>query len=228
MVPTMAIEKVYIAKNTSHVKVLSQNQLTIREIVQQVFKPFPKQRGRRCGTYFLTSHTEDRILVHELEHVLIIADPRLFEYSENGDEKNEKNILVFKLHVKCPSKIGQTGINVKPSDLKWLPNGSENGGSQTSFSCSQDSLSQFSNNPPRPEDLNMIFAVFGPGQVVLVGPECDRGVPLLPGYEKSVEPQVMHHVLNQNLKHYAMLKTIASLLLNQPELYHLKHYLLKL
>ncbi|KAF1865777.1 hypothetical protein Lal_00021778, partial [Lupinus albus] len=42
-VPTMAIERVYIAKNTSH--------------------------------------TEDRILVHELETILIIADPRLFEYS---------------------------------------------------------------------------------------------------------------------------------------------------
>ncbi|KAF1865730.1 hypothetical protein Lal_00021730 [Lupinus albus] len=69
-VPTMAIERVYITKNTSH--------------------------------------TEDRILVHELENILIIADPRLFEYSENaGDEKNEKNTLVFKLHLECPSEVGR-------------------------------------------------------------------------------------------------------------------------
>lgn len=64
---------------------------------------------------------------------------------------------------------------VKSNELKWLPNGSEfvkeqnnsNSTSKpmtyTSFSCSQDSLLQFSNNSILPDDI--IIAKLGPGQV---------------------------------------------------------------
>lgn len=67
---------------------------------------------------------------------------------------------------------------VKSNDLKWLPNGSEflqcteNSASNTSekqktytsFSCSQDSLPEFSNNPITTyRDINL--ARLGPGQV---------------------------------------------------------------
>lgn len=63
--------------------------------------------------------------------------------------------------------------------LKWLPNGSElisedtkpNTDSKpktfTSFSCSQDSLPEFSSNPPGPRYLDIIIDKLGPGQVTL-------------------------------------------------------------
>lgn len=66
---------------------------------------------------------------------------------------------------------------VKTNELKWLPNGSElpletkpdsNPSSKprtyTSFSSSQDSLPEFSNNPIRPM-LDITIARLGPGQV---------------------------------------------------------------
>lgn len=70
---------------------------------------------------------------------------------------------------------------MKSDELKWLPNGSEliaedakpNAGSKpktfTSFSCSQDSLPEFSSNPlgPKEENLKIILAKLGPGQVTL-------------------------------------------------------------
>lgn len=69
---------------------------------------------------------------------------------------------------------------VRSDELKWLPNGSElisedakpSTGSKpktfTSFSCSQDSLSDFSGNPLGPKNLDIILAKLGPGQVTLL------------------------------------------------------------
>lgn len=66
---------------------------------------------------------------------------------------------------------------VKTNELKWLPNGSElpletkpdsnplsKPRTYTSFSSSQDSLPEFSNNPIRPM-LDITIARLGPGQV---------------------------------------------------------------
>ena len=85
-VPTMAIERVYIANNTSLI--------------------------------------QDEVLSHRLGLIPISADPRLFEYPDNaGDNRNEKNTIVFKLHVACHK--GQPRMTVRSDQLKWLPNGSE-------------------------------------------------------------------------------------------------------
>ncbi|KAJ1400493.1 RNA polymerase, RBP11-like subunit [Sesbania bispinosa] len=148
-VPTMAIERVYIANNTS--------------IIQ------------------------DEVLAHRLGLVPINADPRLFEYPDNaGDDKNEKNTIVFKLHVRCQK--GQPRITVKSDELKWLPNGSEliaedskpNAGSKpktfTSFSCSQDSLPEFSSNLLGPKYLDIILAKLGPGQEIELEVHAVKGV----------------------------------------------------
>ncbi|QHO52916.1 hypothetical protein HN51_021827 [Arachis hypogaea] len=63
-VPTMAIERFYIANNTLLI--------------------------------------QDEVLSHRLGLIPISADPRLFEYPDNaGDNRNEKNTIVFKLHVAC-------------------------------------------------------------------------------------------------------------------------------
>ncbi|XP_010248372.1 PREDICTED: DNA-directed RNA polymerases I and III subunit RPAC1 isoform X2 [Nelumbo nucifera] len=84
-VPTMAIEKVLIANNTSVV--------------------------------------QDEVLAHRLGLIPIKVDPRLFEYMSENDTPNEKNTIVFKLHVKC--KIKGPRLTVKSDELKWLSNGSE-------------------------------------------------------------------------------------------------------
>ena len=66
---------------------------------------------------------------------------------------------------------------MKSDKLKWLPNGSElpcedvkpNAGSKpktfTSFTCSQDSLPEFSNNSIGLTYSDIILAKLGPGQV---------------------------------------------------------------
>ncbi|KAF7815994.1 DNA-directed RNA polymerases I and III subunit RPAC1 [Senna tora] len=148
-VPTMAIERIYMANNTSVI--------------------------------------QDEVLSHRLGLIPIGADPRLFEYPENaGNEKNEKNTIVFKLHVRCERQ--QPRITVKSNELKWLPNGSElpsedikpNSSSKpktfTSFSCSQDSLPEFSGNPIAPRNLDIILAKLGPGQEIELEAHAVKGI----------------------------------------------------
>lgn len=148
-VPTMAIEKVFIANNTSVV--------------------------------------QDEVLALRLGLIPINVDPRLFEYAENN-EPNERNTIVFKLHVRC--KRGEPRLTVYSNELKWLPNGSEfpvesevsnsNSTSKpktyTSFSCSQDSLPAFSNNPICPKDEDIIIAKLGPGQEIELEAHAVKGV----------------------------------------------------
>ncbi|KAK0602870.1 hypothetical protein LWI29_037711 [Acer saccharum] len=137
--PTMAIEKVFIANNTSVI--------------------------------------QDEVLAHRLGLIPIAVDPRLFEYISENDSPNEKNTIVFKLHAHC--KRGEPRLTVKTKDLIWLPNGSEyllegqNPDSSssskpktyTSFSCSQDSLPEFANNPISTLP-DITIARLGPGQEI--------------------------------------------------------------
>ncbi|KAF4362320.1 hypothetical protein CsatB_013329 [Cannabis sativa] len=147
-VPTMAIEKVLIANNTS--------------IVQ------------------------DEVLSHRLGLIPIKVDPRWFEYAENNTP-NEKNTIVFKLHVRCAKDTPRT--SVKSNELKWLPHGSEfplisedskSGSSSkprtyTSFSCSQDSFPEFSNKPITTME-NIILSKLGPGQEIELEAHAVKGV----------------------------------------------------
>ncbi|ERN19212.1 DNA-directed RNA polymerases I and III subunit rpac1 isoform X1 [Amborella trichopoda] len=135
-VPTMAIEKVLIANNTSVV--------------------------------------QDEVLAHRLGLIPIKVDPRLFEYKSENDAATEKNTIVFKLHVKCGKD--STRLTVKSDQLKWLPGGSElpmaaaDSSSKiktyTSFSCSQDSLPEFSNNPITPAYPDITIARLRSGQEI--------------------------------------------------------------
>ncbi|KAF8413518.1 hypothetical protein HHK36_001508 [Tetracentron sinense] len=149
-VPTMAIEKVLIANNMSVV--------------------------------------QDEVLAHRLGLIPIKVDPRLFEYMSENDTPNEKNTIVFKLHVQC--KRGAPRLTVKSDELKWLPNGSElllatenpasNSSSRpktyTSFSCSQDSLPEFSNNLIGPKHPDIIIAKLGPGQEIELEAHAVKGM----------------------------------------------------
>ncbi|XP_021689849.2 uncharacterized protein LOC110671641 isoform X2 [Hevea brasiliensis] len=138
--PTMAIEKVLIANNTSLI--------------------------------------QDEVLSHRLGLIPINADPRLFEYLSANDTPNEKNTIVFKLHVRCKQ--------VYSEELKWLANGSEfikesekvdsKPSTYTSFSCSQDSLQNFLSNPISPTEDKIILAKLGPGQEIELEAHAVKGM----------------------------------------------------
>ncbi|KAF5728477.1 RNA polymerase I subunit 43 isoform 1 [Tripterygium wilfordii] len=144
--PTMAIEKVLIANNTSVI--------------------------------------QDEVLAHRLGLIPLNVDARLFEYLSANDQPNEKNTIVFKLHVRC--KRGDPRMTVYSKELKWLPKGSEfiqesdNPNAKpvtyTSFSSSQDSMPEFSNNPISPTEDNIIIAKLGPGQEIELEAHAVKGI----------------------------------------------------
>lgn len=148
--PTMAIEKVLIANNTSVI--------------------------------------QDEVLAHRLGLIPIKADPRLFDFMSENDTPNEKNTIVFKLHVSCEK--GGPRLTVKTDELKWLPSGSDflletkevpsNPTSKpktyTSFSCSQDSLPELSANPIGPKHPDIIIAKLGPGQEIELEAHAVKGM----------------------------------------------------
>nr|CAB3491936.1 unnamed protein product [Digitaria exilis] len=80
-VPTMAIEKIFMADNTSVIA--------------------------------------DEVLSHRLGLIPLDADPRLFYYISENDVPNERNTIVYKLHVSCEK--GSQRITVKSGELEWLP-----------------------------------------------------------------------------------------------------------
>jgi DNA-directed RNA polymerase I and III subunit RPAC1 len=51
-----------------------------------------------------TSIIHDEVLAHRLGLIPLNVDARLFDMLEEGDEANDRNTLVFQLHVKCPSR----------------------------------------------------------------------------------------------------------------------------
>uniref|UniRef100_A0A1J3EYB5 DNA-directed RNA polymerases I and III subunit RPAC1 n=1 Tax=Noccaea caerulescens TaxID=107243 RepID=A0A1J3EYB5_NOCCA len=131
-----------------------------------------------------TSLVIDEVLAHRIGLIPIAVDPRLFEYLSENDQPNEKNTIVFKLHVKCPK--GESRLKVLTSELQWLPNGSEflkeSKGSNskpktfTSFSCSQDSLPEFADNHITPSHLDILIAKLSPGQEIELEAHAVKGI----------------------------------------------------
>ncbi|XP_052489798.1 uncharacterized protein LOC105797444 [Gossypium raimondii] len=105
-----------------------------------------------------------------------------------NDQPNEKNTIVFKLHVQC--KRGSPRITVKSDALKWLPNGSElvketrNAASDSSskpetytyFGCSQETIPEFVKNPIIPKYPDIIIAKLGPGQEIELEAHAAKGI----------------------------------------------------
>jgi DNA-directed RNA polymerase I and III subunit RPAC1 len=63
----------------------------------------------------------DEVLAHRLGLIPIRADPRLFVFKREEDENTDKNLLHFRLRVKCEQ--GEEEKQVLASDLEWLPVG---------------------------------------------------------------------------------------------------------
>ncbi|KAK1297771.1 DNA-directed RNA polymerase II subunit RPB3-B [Acorus calamus] len=131
-----------------------------------------------------TSVIQDEVLAHRLGLIPIEVDPRLFEYISENDSPNEKNTIVFKLHVSC--KRNGPRFTVKSDQLKWLPKGSElemetgvkssNKKKYTSFSCSQDTLPELSSKLIRVKHDDIIIAKLGPGQEIELEAHAVKGV----------------------------------------------------
>lgn len=93
-------------------------------------------------------------------------------------------LIIFSfLLIVCDHYNNEAVLNnaVKSNELKWLPHGSEfplatenttssstsKPKTYTSFSCSQDSLPEFSDKSIGPKHPDIIIAKLGPGQVIL-------------------------------------------------------------
>ncbi|KAJ6823076.1 uncharacterized protein M6B38_385360 [Iris pallida] len=124
-----------------------------------------------------TSVIADEILAHRLGLIPLKVDPRLFEYLSENDAPNERNTIVYRLDVSCGKDSPR--ITVKSDQLKWLPNGSgllRGTQSYTSFSCSQESLPEFSENPPKLMHDDITIAKIGPGQAIELEAHAVKGI----------------------------------------------------
>ncbi|TXG75061.1 hypothetical protein ES332_1Z019100v1 [Gossypium tomentosum] len=83
-------------------------------------------------------------------------------------EPNEKNTIVFKLHVQC--KRGSPRIKVKSDALKWLPNGSE------LVKETRNTIPEFVKNPIIPKYPDIIIAKLGPGQEIELEAHAVKGI----------------------------------------------------
>lgn len=133
-VPTMAIEKVFMADNNSVIA--------------------------------------DEVLSHRLGLIPLDADPRLFEYISENDVPNERNTIVYKLHVSCPKNSQR--ITVKSSELEWLPEGSQlsmsapaqSGDKQKTFTSFSQSQKEILEKPLGVKYKDITIARLGPGQAI--------------------------------------------------------------
>ncbi|XP_070663885.1 uncharacterized protein [Malus domestica] len=151
-VPTMAIEKVLIADNTSVI--------------------------------------QDEVLAHRLGLIPIKVDPRLFEFTGTMEIIHQMRRTPLFLSSMYNVNEGGQRTSVKSKELIWLPNGSEfplesqdtnpesssKQKTYTSFTCSQDSLPEFSDNPIDPTSGDIIIARLGPGQVIELEAHAVKGI----------------------------------------------------
>jgi len=143
-VPTMAIEKIFMADNTSVIA--------------------------------------DEVLSHRLGLIPLDADPRLFDYISENDVPNERNTIVFKLHVSCEK--GSQRITVKSGELEWLPEGSQlsmaspaqSGDKQKTFTSFSQSQKEILGKPLGVKFKDITIARLGPGQAIELEAHAVKGV----------------------------------------------------
>jgi DNA-directed RNA polymerase I and III subunit RPAC1 len=123
--------------------------------------------------YNNTSIFQDDFLSHRLGLIPIKADPRFFEYKQEGEDETQQDTLVFELKVKC-SKDPQASKETSNPDLlylnrrvytkhlKWIPLGTQK--------------EMFAQNPITPVEDDILIAKLSPGQEIDVKLFCVKGI----------------------------------------------------
>lgn len=122
-----------------------------------------------------TSIIQDEVLSHRLGLIPLAIDPRLLAWKKAGDAVNEKNSVVFKLHVSCRKLPDGTLENerVYSNQLKWLSQGSEMP-DETNAKFEEDQSSFLKQARPVHDDI--LIAKLRPGQTIELECHCIKGV----------------------------------------------------
>ncbi|XP_041354186.1 DNA-directed RNA polymerases I and III subunit RPAC1-like [Gigantopelta aegis] len=132
----------------------------------------PTMAIEKVFVYNNTSIIQDEVLAHRLGLIPIKADPRLFEYRQEGDtEGSAEDTIEFQLKVKC-TKNPQPKDSTRPDEMykdhkvttnymKWVPVG--------------DQANIFNAGDIRPVD-DILIAKLRPGQELDLKMHCVKGV----------------------------------------------------
>ncbi|XP_050367872.1 uncharacterized protein LOC126786172 [Argentina anserina] len=177
-VPTMAIERVLIANNTSVIQ---------DEVLSHRLGLIPIRADPRLFEFTEKDSPNERNTIVFGLKVRCEKQGKRKGLKQEGQEQD-----------------GQTRITVKSKDLVWLPNGSkfalesEPGKTYTSFQKSQDTMEVFSTNPIGPTDGDITIARLGPGQEIElealavkgIGKEHAKWSPVAPAWYRML-PEVI-------------------------------------
>ncbi|NXJ75500.1 RPAC1 protein, partial [Trogon melanurus] len=134
----------------------------------------PTMAVEKVFVYNNTSIVQDEILAHRLGLIPIRADPRLFEYRNQGDEEGtEIDTLQFQLKIKCSRNPQAAKESSDPNELyfnhkvyskhmTWVPLGN------------QTDLFPDANFRPVHDDI--LIALLRPGQEIDVLMHCVKGI----------------------------------------------------
>ncbi|KAL5009296.1 hypothetical protein ScPMuIL_014877 [Solemya velum] len=133
----------------------------------------PTMAIEKVFIYNNTSIIQDEVLAHRLGLIPIKADPRMFEYRQQGDvEGTADDTIEFQLQVKC-TKHPNAKDATDPDDLykdhkvttkymKWVPIGNQ--------------AQIFKEDDLRPVNTDILIAKLRPGQEINLKMHCVKGI----------------------------------------------------
>nr|XP_033792972.1 DNA-directed RNA polymerases I and III subunit RPAC1 [Geotrypetes seraphini] len=134
----------------------------------------PTMAVEKVFVYNNTSIIQDEILAHRLGLIPIKADPRLFEYRNQGDEEGtEIDTLQFQLKIKCTRNPRASKDSSDPNELylnhrvytkhmQWVPIGNQ--------------ADMFPDSAIRPVHEDILIAQLRPGQELDLCMHCVKGI----------------------------------------------------